>query len=112
MPSIKNAKNPMFIVNVNSTECVNFTLYASISRVNDKQRVLTSINASNSRIAFKRTETAFLGVFPSVRHGHTKRQSKRLETTFTLQETPNGQNVKQHDRQHDKQAYIKKLVIR
>jgi hypothetical protein len=36
--------------------------------------------------AFKRTETAFLGVFPSGRHGHTKRQSKRLERAFPAQQ--------------------------
>jgi len=37
-------------------------------------------------MAFKRTETAFLGVFPSGRYGHTTSQSKRLESAFTLQE--------------------------
>jgi hypothetical protein len=45
MPSGKNAENPMNNVNVNSTECVNFTLYASISHVNVKHWLLTSKNA-------------------------------------------------------------------
>jgi len=39
MPTGKNAKNPMNIDNALFAECVIFTLYASISRVNDKQRV-------------------------------------------------------------------------
>jgi len=45
-------------------------------------------------MAFKRTETAFLGVFPSNGYGHTTNQSKRLETGFTLQETTNQRNHK------------------
>lgn len=52
----------MIIVNVKFNECVKFTLYASNSHVNDIHWDLTPINASNSRIAFKRTETARLGV--------------------------------------------------
>ena len=87
MPTGKNAKNPMNNVNVKSNECVNFTLYASNSHVNDIHWDLTPINASNSRIAFKRTETARLGVFPSNGCGHTKTLSKRLETGFKRQET-------------------------
>ena len=38
-------------------------------------------------MAFKRTETAFLGVFPSTGYNHTKHQSKRLETGFKRQQT-------------------------
>jgi hypothetical protein len=79
MPSGKNAENPMIIDNADFKKCVNFTLYASISHVIDKQRVLTSKNASISRITHKRTETAFLGVFPSNGYLHTLSQSKRLE---------------------------------
>jgi hypothetical protein len=99
MPSIKNAKNPMNNDNVLFTECVNFTLYASISHVIDKQRVFNAKNASISRITHKRTETAFLGVFPSIGYHHTKTLSKRLERAFPAQETPNRQNVYQHDKQ-------------
>jgi hypothetical protein len=44
--------------------------------------------------AFKRTETGFLGVFPSNGYPHTTSQSKRLESAFTLQETPNQRNAK------------------
>jgi hypothetical protein len=55
-----------------------------IHHVNDKQRVLTSKNASISRIAFKRTETARQGVLSSNGYRHIKRQSKRLETAFPL----------------------------
>ena len=73
--------------NVNFKKCVKFTLYASNSHVIDIHWHLTSKNASNSRIAFKRTETARQGVFPSNGCGHTKRQSKRLETAFKRQET-------------------------
>jgi hypothetical protein len=104
MPTGKNAENPMFIDNVKSTECVNFTLYASNSRVIVIHWLLTSINASISRIAFKRTETGFLGVFPSIGYHHTKTLSKRLETAFLAQETTNRKNVYQHDKQDNKQA--------
>jgi hypothetical protein len=82
----------MIIDNVLFRKCVKFTLYASNSRVNDKQRLFNAKNASISRIAFKRTETVFLGIFHSIRHGYTKRQSKRLETGFPAQETPNQRN--------------------
>jgi hypothetical protein len=88
-------------VNVKFTECVRFTHYASNSRVNVKQRVLTPINASNSRIAFKRTETGFLGVFPSMRYGHIKTLSKRLERASKAQETTNGQNADQQNRENE-----------
>ena len=45
MPSGKNAKNPMNNDNADLRKCVKITLYASNSRVIDKQRVLTPINA-------------------------------------------------------------------
>ena len=86
MPTGKNAKNPMIIVNVKFNECVKFTLYASNSHVNDIHWDLTLINASNSRIAFKRTETARQGVFPSNGCGHIKTLSKRLESAFKRQQ--------------------------
>ena len=88
----------MNIDNVKSNECVKITLYASISHVIDKQRDLTPINASISRITHKRTETARLGVFPSMRCGHIKRQSKRLETGFKRQETLFTTNSNQQNR--------------
>jgi hypothetical protein len=44
--------------------------------------------------AHKRTETGFLGVFPSNGHGYTISQSKRLETAFPAQETTNQRNDK------------------
>jgi hypothetical protein len=53
-------------------------LYNNAS-VNDKYGLF---NAN----AHKRTETAFLGVFPSGRYGHTLSQSKRLESAFPAQE--------------------------
>jgi len=37
MPTGKNAKNPMNNDNADFRKCVNFTLYASISHVIDKQ---------------------------------------------------------------------------
>jgi len=89
MPTGKNAENPMNNDNADFRKCVNFTLYASISHVIDKHWHLTSKNASISRIAFKRTKTGFLGVFPSGRYGHTKRQSNTLETGFLRRETTN-----------------------
>ena len=55
------------------------TLLYNNASVNDKHWLF---NAN----AHKRTETAFLGVFPSIRHGHTTRQSKRLESAFPAQE--------------------------
>jgi hypothetical protein len=53
-------------------------LYNNAS-VNDKHGLF---NAN----AHKRTETAFLGVFPSGRYGHTPSQSNTLESAFPLQE--------------------------
>jgi hypothetical protein len=77
--AMPTGKNPMNNDNAYFIKCVNFTLYASISHVIDKQRLFNAKNASISRIAFKRTKTAFLGVFPSIGYPHSKRQSKRLE---------------------------------
>ncbi len=53
--------------------------------VNDKDGLFNA-NVHN------RTETARQGVFPSGRYRHTKRQSKRLESAFPLQETTNQRN--------------------
>jgi hypothetical protein len=48
--------------------------------------LFTHKRAWNSRIAFKRTETAFLGVFPLFRSLHTTNERKRAKRAFPAQE--------------------------
>jgi len=52
-------------------------------------------------IAFKRTETAFLGIFPSNGYHHTTNQSNTLETGFPAQETLNRENANQQNRENE-----------
>ena len=92
-------ENPMNNDNADLRKCVKITLYASNSRVIDKQRDLTSKNAWNSRIAFwVNTPNGWihpsrLGEYTQWRLNAHKRPAKAFSLPTAITTPKNNQNA-------------------